>query len=440
MIAPLRAVLAATLALVLAGCTIALPVAPPASPTPAPAQSDYQTAETAYRILLERHVDKPSSTTLLLGATTEVEALLRDRGLGVPEAPAYTGDADADIGRFTAFLDLAQLDVDQADLERAAVNGMARGLNECHTYYLDPDRARSFNSPPEQYGGIGAWISQPDPQPGNLAEITGVFNGGPAERAGVRAGDRVKSVDGVDVDGLTAAEVANLIRGPEGTEVTIVVARGTTERTFTITRALLRVPALNARMEAERLGYVHIPQIVSSAPSELATALGQLESEGAVGWILDLRGNPGGDFMAAQLVASTFVEEGVLIYEVGREGEAKAYPALEGAYYPNAKPLAVLVSRTSASGAEIIASALQEHRIGRVFGERTAGCVGIGQPRELPDGGLLLVTVARMQSPVERAELNGVGVTPDEIVASSPDDPQDRVLAAAIAWLQAQAR
>lgn len=429
------------LVLVLGACTI-IPTEQAGSPAPTGAGS-YPTVEAAMRVLIERHVDRPSSKTLLLGATETLTAFIKQRGGTAPDEPRFSGDTTADLGRFAAYADKAKTatTITSGEFESLAVAGMARALNECHTYYLDAERAKNFNAPGGQrYGGIGAVISQPAPNTDQLPEITVVFPETPAERAGLKAGDRIKKVNDRDVAGLTAEEVANMIRGPEGTPVSLLVVRGSTERAFTLTRGTIQPPTVFNHGVTNGIGRVSVPQVVGNAPRELFAALEELERQGAKAWIIDLRGNPGGDLTAAQLIASTFVKSGVIVYQTDRDGRQEPLRVNEKAYYPRPKPLAILVNRGSASGSEIIASAAQEHKVGRVFGLPTAGCVGIAQPRELPDGGLLLVTTAQMQSGVSKQDLNGKGVTPDEIVQVSEDDATDKILDAAVAWLKTQVR
>ena len=313
---------------VVAGCGITLPFqASPTGSPPAVSTTSYPTAEQALRVLVEHHVDRPSSKALLEGAVDEVGSYLQSHNLIVPsDTPTFTGATEDDLRAFAAYADavLARSPgAPKAEVERAAVTGMAKAARECHTYYLDPERARTFNQATNQrYSGIGARVQQLAPNTSTLPVITQVFPDSPAERAGVQMGDRIKS--------------------------------------------------------------------------------------------------------------------GNVLYEVDRDGQAVPKPVNPKAYYPYQKPLAVLVDQNTASGAEIIASAIQEHGVGRVFGQPTLGCISIGVPRELPDGGLLLYTYAKIQSPVKRQDLSGKGVTPDEIVSRAPDAPGDPVLDAAVAWLSTQ--
>ncbi len=421
----------------LTACTISLPT----EATPTPVSSTYATAEAALRVLVEHHVDKPSSKPLLDGAVDEITSGLTQKGVPTSvAAPSFKGKTGDDLATLTGYLDevmrMTPMLV-KRDLERMAVTGMAKAVKECHTYYLDPDRAKGFNQPSrERYSGIGARIQQTGPNTATYPEVTQVFQGSPAERAGLEMGDRIKQVDGKDMAGLTAEEAANTIKGPEGTTVKIVVVRGANERSVTITRASLVAPDIVEQMIDGRYGYIGISNITADIPRSLQAALGRLDQAGAVGWIIDLRSDPGGLLEPAEQIASAFIKSGNILYEVGRDGNPMPKPVNPKAFYPRQKPLAVLVNRYTYSGAEIIASAMQEHRVGRLFGEATGGCMSIALPRELPDGGLLLYTYERIQSGVSRVDLSGKGVSPDEAIAR--DEPANKVLDAAVAWLRTQ--
>lgn len=403
-----------------------------------PSQTAYKTAEAAYSVLIERHVDKPTPQQLIPGALDGVTKYLKDAQIDpapTVDRPTLTGSTWSDFGKFAASLDAVVQRYPSADktlMERAAVDGMARALNECHTYYLTPERAKGFNQRPAPVTGIGVQIFQPDQnQP---IEVIDVYANTPAERAGVKKGDKIIRVNGEDVSTLTTDEVATRVKGPEGTQVTVTFLRGSNEIELTITRARFQAPLFTSRMEDNSIGYIRIPQLIASVADDVGAVVRSLSNQGATSWILDLRDDPGGELTVAVNVASLFVQRGTLVYQIGRDGQRTAVDANPSKYLGLNKPLVVLVNKNSASGAEIIAAGIRANSAGTVMGTQTAGCVGTGQPRELPDGGLLLVTLTKMQDAKTGADLNGPGkgVVPDRVVT----DPADQQLQAAITFLR----
>jgi carboxyl-terminal processing protease len=403
-----------------------------------PSQTQYKTAEAAYSVLIERHVDKPTPQQLIPGALDGVTKYLKDAQIDAAptvDKPALTGSVWSDFAKFTASLDAVVQRYPSADktlMERAAVDGMARAMNECHTYYLTPDRAKGFNQRPAPVSGIGVTIFQPDPsQP---IEVIDVIQGTPAEKAGVKKGDKIIRVNGEDVATLTTDEVANRVRGPEGSQVTVTFLRGTQEVELTMARARFQSPLFTSRMEDNTIGYIKIPQLISTVADDVGAAARSLSAQGATGWILDLRDDPGGELTVAVNVASLFIQRGTLVYQIGRDGQRTAVDSNPSKFLGLNKPLVVLVNKNSASGSEIIAAGIRANGAGTVMGAQTAGCVGTGQPRELPDGGLLLVTLTKMQDAKTGEDLNGPGkgVVPDKVVA----DPADQQLQAAITFLR----
>ena len=152
----------------------------------------------------------------------------------------------------------------------------------------------------------------------------------------------------------------------------------------------------------------------------MATAVKRQNAAGVVGRVLDLRDDPGGDLSAAVDIASIFVKNATLVFQIGRDGNRQPLRTNDRFFIDPPKPLVILVNKNSASGAEIISAGLRANGVATVMGERTAGCVGIGQPRTLPDGGLLLVTIARMEDAKTGESLNGPGkgVVPDKTVVA----------------------
>jgi len=403
----------------------------------------YKTAEAAYQVLIERHVDKPTSKTLLGGALDGAVSEAKKEGAsdtGLPSAPLnLTGSTWSDFAKFSDRLDAivaATPSADKTKIEGAAVDGMAKSMNECHTYYLDPTRAKNFNQPQPPVSGIGVQINKPAVDA--PIEVVRVYPGTPAERAGIKEGDKIVTVDGQDVTNLQTDEVANKVRGAEGTPVTIGVLRGQASYSYTMNRARFAVPLETDTLIEGNIGRIVVPQLVGAVADEVSAAVKRLDASGADAIVLDLRSDPGGDLSAAVDIASIFVRQGTLVYQTGRDGNRTPLDVNKRFYFPKQKPLVVLVNHNSASGAEIIAAGIRANDAGIVMGTQTAGCVGTGQPRDLPNGGLLLVTITKIQDAKTGAELNGPtrGIVPDQVIDQPTGAQGDPQLDAAVAFLK----
>ena len=399
------------------------------------AQTQFATAEQAFNILIEHHVDKPTSPQLLNAALDSVQTLLQKMNDPSPTVtkPQFTGSPQSDFAKFAATINdvlAANPKEDPKLVEQQATDGMARSMNECHTYYLDPSRAKSFNAAPQEYSGIGATINAPGPN--DLVEVAQVFPNSPAERAGVKKGDKIKTVNGEDMTGHTSEEVANKIKGPEGSTVAIVFVRNGADTPISIVRGKVTPPRVIDQIDEGNVGYIYVSQLNGDVTSQVAAAVKRQNDAGVVGRVLDMRDDPGGDLSAAVDIASIFVKNATLVFQIGRDGNRQPLRTNDRWYVDNPKPLVVLVNKNSASGAEIIAAGVRANGVGVVMGERTAGCVGIGQPRTLPDGGLLLVTIARMEDAKTGESLNGPGkgIVPDKPVAADPGGQDNQRIAA----------
>lgn len=406
-----------------------------------PSQTQYTTASAAFQIIIDKHVDKPSSKQLIPGAFDGVVAYLKRENIDqnpVVDRPEVTGSEWSDFAKLSASMDavLQRYPAAKKELmERAAIDGMARAMNECHTYYLDPDRAKTFNKPPAPVSGIGVQIFQPDQN--SPIEIIEVYSGTPAERAGVKKGDKIIKVNGEDVTRLTTSEVADRVRGPEGTPVTITFDRQGTPVELTMNRARFTASLTESHLEGGDIAYVKIKQLISTVADDAAKAVRSMQS--ARGVILDLRDDPGGELSVAVDVGSMFVKSGALVYQTGRDGQKTPIDVNPRRFLGITAPLVVLVNKNSASGSEIIAAGVRSNGAGRVMGTQTAGCVGSGQPRDLPDGGVLLVTLTKMQDSKTGEDLNGPGkgVVPDETVEDDAKTANvDEAVQAAVAYLR----
>ena len=403
----------------------------------------------AVDLLLDRYVNPLNSADLYAVAYDGMVAELQRSGMpAAGSRPSFTGEPQADAEAFraayTALAAGAGADVNNTALAYAAISAIVADIDECHTYFLDPERFEQFNARSEgsqSYAGIGATIRGAS-QPAIIGEV---YPGTPAERAGLRSGDGLLAVDGQDVTTSPTDLIASLVRGPEGTQVTLTIQRPgePASRNLTITRARITVPVFTARVidgaDGRKVGYMKLYSFSQGAEAQLDRALRDFQQQGVSSWVLDLRDNPGGLVTVFAELASRFINQQPAGYRVSADGRERQVPIDTRRYFGTQLPFAVLVNEGSASGSEAFSAAMQDYERARVFGETTAGCLAVGQTHDLADGSGMSVTIEKFLSP-ERREINQVGVEPDEVVADDPSRVNDPVLAAALAWLATQTR
>lgn len=301
-----------------------------------------------------------------------------------------------------------------AELVRGAVRGMLDALRDPYSYYLTPDELRRFQEDLRgSFGGIGVTIEARE----GYVTVVGVLPGTPADEAGLRPGDRIVAVDGRRLEGAPVETVQSLIRGREGTEVRLEVEREGRVLSFTIRRARIDIPAVDAQLLSRDIGYIKVSQFTAGAAERFRYAYDRLVEVGARGLVVDLRQNPGGLLEEGLGVAEVLVPEGVLVQVVDRNGRRTT---ISGAPHPPGPPVVVLVDRGTASAAEIVAGAVQDHRAGVLVGTRTFGKGSVQTLFELPTQGAVRLTTARYLTPAGRT-VEGQGLAPD--VAVEESDP-----------------
>ena len=255
--------------------------------------------------------------------------------------------------------------IDPALLRQGAIDGVLASLGDPHTVYISPeDFALGVDIISGAFEGIGAQVDQ-DPVTGEIV-IVAPFRGSPAEAAGIVPGDVLISVDGESAAGWTVAEAVKRIRGPQGTPITLVVRHETGEEVeVTITRDKIVLPTVfthsvedETGATVEGLEYVELQQFTDQAVNDLGNELKRIVDSGSEGIILDLRRNPGGGLDATVNIADMFLNEGVIITQVDRDGGETVYEAEPGGEALDI-PVVVLVGPGSASGSEVLAAALE---------------------------------------------------------------------------------
>lgn len=300
------------------------------------------------------------------------------------------------------------------------INGLLQANGDTHSQYLPPKVFEEYSQEMTgKYAGIGVSMSEKDGQ----VVVIDVFEGSPAEKAGIKPGDIFSAVEDEYKEGWTTTEISNRVRGDEGTEVTITMVRPyeghemPTEQnplgkpyTVTITRALITSPNVVGALLEGKVGHIKIGQFNQTTTADTQAQIEKLKKEGATSFILDLRNNPGGLITQAVGIVSLFVEEGEVVRTVSRvEGEEVL--SVTGDFVTDA-PLVVLVNENSASASEIVAGALQDHKRATVVGMTTFGKGSVQTQVELKNGGAILLTTAHYQTPLKRT-INKVGLKPD---------------------------
>ncbi|MCK8114551.1 S41 family peptidase [Anaerosoma tenue] len=293
-----------------------------------------------------------------------------------------------------------------------AISGMLESLEDSHAVYFTAEQYEYFN---EQnmgtFYGIGITISND----GDDLVVNSVIEGTPAARAGLQPGDLIVEIDGEARSRWDVDEAVLRIRGEEGTTVVLGIRRDGAEELidYTIERAKIDVPNVESEMLEGDIGYVSLVSFTQVAATDVRSAIQELEADGARGFVLDLRNNPGGLLSASVDVSSLFITDGVIVTVEDRTRQVEKHRA-SGETVTDA-PLVVLVNGNSASASEIVAGALQDYGRATLVGEQTFGKGSVQQIEELSFGGAVKLTIAHYLTPDGRA-IDKIGLTPDIVV------------------------
>ncbi len=324
--------------------------------------------------------------------------------------------------------------IPKAKLSSASIAGVVSSLDDRFSHYLSPSEFSTSEAPPK-FTGIGVVVA---PEHRGLL-LARVFNETPASRAGLKAGELIVAVDGRKLEGLSFEKAAALVKGLPGTEVALSIertppapgarhaTRGST-RTAKLTRATISEPVVASEsrtFHGVKLGVVALAAFTEGAHGEVREAVEHQLHAGARGIVFDLRGNGGGLVEEAQLIASIFIPSGTIVTTRGRTQPTQTLYATGGAI-STAIPMVVLVDEDTASAAEIVTAALQDHGRATVVGTHTFG-KGVYQEQEpLSNGGALDITVGEYFTPNGRnlgggGVKQGAGIKPEVLVPSGVD-------------------
>jgi carboxyl-terminal processing protease len=310
--------------------------------------------------------------------------------------------------------------VNDEAMMQGAISGMMKSLGDQHSSYMDPDQHRQANIPLNgEYDGIGAWVDAT----GEYLTIVSPMTDSPAEKAGLKPGDQIIAVDGEDMTGIDGSLVIRKVLGPAGTSLTLTIFREGEPEPFDVTlkRARIILPIVESEMLEGNIAYVKLNNFSGNATEILIDHLEELLPQEPVGLILDLRYNPGGDRDTAVEVASQFIGDGVIMYQVYGDGSRDTFEAVEGGLATDI-PIVVLINEGSASASEIVAGAIQDYKRGTLVGMLTFGKGSVQNWISLVDDqGLVRVTIARWLTPNGRT-IHELGVEPDVIIELTEED------------------
>ncbi|HET7815765.1 MAG TPA: S41 family peptidase [Candidatus Baltobacteraceae bacterium] len=397
---------------------------------------------------VERVYYKPvDAQTLVDGERSGLQSYLKSqlrKNVALPSVHA-SGDSGEDLRAMDSELALAQdkyahsLGTNgRTSLTQAAISGMLDSLKDPYTVYLAPDQIRALNEQLNggNFGGIGVFIYQLK----NGGIVVQPIDGLPAARAGMKTDEIVDRIDGSSVSGMPLDKVERLIRGAQGTRVSIVThdyAKSGAQHRYSIVREIIHVPTVHQKME-NGYNYIRLSDFGETSADEVRKALLAGKAHGAKGTILDLRDNGGGLLDAAVSISSYWVPKGVIVTEIDREGH-KDEQSANGGTISGVTPLVILVNSFTASASEITAGALQDYKIATLIGTKTFGKGVVQGIYSMPNGGALKITTQRYLTPAGR-DIQHKGIQPNIVVNQSPrvdliDTPGDKQLQAAKAFL-----
>ena len=299
--------------------------------------------------------------------------------------------------------------------------GLTKGTHDKHTTYLNKDDMKELEMhTSSSYSGIGLLLDFSD---GKILKVGATMEGQPAEAAGLQKGDQILAIDGTPVSDIEKDEVANHIRGEEGTFVVLTILRNGEEQEVSIERKTIVMPTVKSQILIDDVGYIRVTQFAEKTVDEFAKAYEELEAQGMKRLVLDLRDNPGGLITTAHGIGQYIVPKGPIVTVQTRRGKTTAYMS-RGEH--TLLPLVVLINGNSASASEIIAGAVQDTKSGTIVGTKSYGKGTVQSVLPGLDGEGMKITIARYHTPNDRV-IDGIGIEPDEIVEPSKIDPDEDV-------------
>lgn len=322
-------------------------------------------------------------------------------------------------------------EADEKKMLEAAMNGMLQALDP-HSSYLSADDFKEFNDKSlGEFGGLGIQITSDR----GAVRVISPIDDTPAAKAGIKAGDYITHIDDEQVFDMTLNQAVKKMKGRPGTKVKLtIISDGEEPRTITLKRAIIKVESVKYEEKSiagadedtdEKIGYIRISDFGATTAKELNKALEKLEKKDVIGYVLDVRNNPGGYLTAAIDVADAFLDAGEIVSTRGKRKTDIERNFAKAGDLANGKPVVVLINHGSASASEIVAGALQDNGRALVMGSQSFGKGSVQQQKPLGDGTAIHITIARYYTPSGRS-IQNEGITPDIEVLQSKIEVLER--------------
>ncbi len=294
-----------------------------------------------------------------------------------------------------------------------AIRDMLSNLDDSYTRFLEPKEFNQMRIDTSgELTGVGIQIVK-DKESDDLIIISPI-EGTPAFDAGIKARDKILSIDDISTEGMNIEEAVKLIRGQRGTKVKLEILRGSNSFFKILSREKIEIKSVSSKVNQTQnglsIGYVRIKQFNSNASKETRDAIKDLETKKVAGYVLDLRSNPGGLLESSIDISRHFINKGVIVSTVSKDGLKETKKGNGQAL--TKKPLVVLVNEGSASASEIVSGAIKDNKRGKLVGKKTFGKGLVQSMRTLVDGSGLTVTVAKYLTP-NGTDINKSGIIPD---------------------------
>jgi carboxyl-terminal processing protease len=306
-------------------------------------------------------------------------------------------------------------EVNQADVMDAAINGVLQSLDP-YSAYMSPELFKSMRTETRgEFGGLGIEIGME----AGVVKVISPIEGTPADLAGIKAGDYIVRINNAQVQGKSLMEAVKMMRGKVDTYIKLTIRREGEKKSieFNIKRAMIEVKSVEAKIiENTKVGYVRLKSFNENSDEQLSKKIKEFEKkDNLLGYIIDLRNNPGGLLTQAISITDFFLDDGEIVSTKGRKViETRKFFARKGDGI-NGKPIIVLINKGSASASEILAGALKDHKRAIILGENTYGKGSVQSIIPLKNGGGMRLTISKYYLPSGKS-ISEVGVTPDIFV------------------------